>query len=262
VRRGLGYNEADVAVVTNISEDHLGCDGVSTLEELCHVKSLVVETVKPEGFAVLNAEDPMVARMAAKCPGQVIFFSATERKNRILCRHLAAGGRGVLVKEKMIVIADGGRQENLIDLSSIPITFGGAAGYNIANCLAATGALWGMDVDMEAIVGGLTSFDAMKDNPGRANLYDLGTYRVLLDYGHNIDGYRNVLNLVASFGPKRKVGVIGVPGDRKDSDIIEVGKICGRHLDIIYVKEVSIFSAIALAKGKLDVQPKIFNLRS
>ena len=120
VRRGLGYDAADVAVVTNISEDHLGSDGIETLEELCQVKSLVVETVCSGGWAVLNAADERVTAMANKCPGQVIFFSAAAEENKVFSRHLAAGGRGVMVKDKLICLVDGARKIPLLELEYYP----------------------------------------------------------------------------------------------------------------------------------------------
>lgn len=237
VRKGLGYTEADVAVVTNISSDHLGCDGINTLEELCHVKSLVVETVRPDGYAILNADDELVLAMAAKCPGQIIMFSLAAQGNRALAKHLAAGGRGVIVEDGAIVLVEGNRRDRLAELGSVPITFGGRARYNVANCLAAAGALWGMGMEKEDIAAGLCSFDARRHNPGRTNIYDLGTCRVILDYGHNYEGYRHVFDLMNSMVPQRKVGVVGVPGDRRDADIIAVGKLCGQQLDCIYIKE-------------------------
>lgn len=237
VRRGLGYSEAVVAVVTNIANDHLGCDGINTLEELCHVKALVVETVSEDGWAVLNADDDRAAAMADSCPGRVIYFSC-QPKNQILARHLAAGGRGVMLIEDKIYLAKGKNAEVLSDISSLPITFAGAARYNVANCLAAAGALWAMGVDKEDIISGMREFDGA-DNPGRANQYDFGSYKLLLDYGHNYAGYQSVLGLIDALKPARKVAVIGMPGDRSDEDIIETGRLCGSRLDMIYVKEDS-----------------------
>lgn len=236
-RRGLGYQESDVGVVTNIAADHLGSDGIDTIEDLCHVKSLVVETVREDGFAVLNGDDPLAAAMAPRCPGHVAYFSLRPRENSILLRHLAAGGKGVYVEGNTIVLAEGARRHRLLDVTQIPITFQGHAQYNVANCLAATAALWVLGIDQTDIAAGLKDFDS-SCNPGRANLYHLGAgVKVLLDYGHNLDGYRSTLALVDHLGKGRKVGVIGVPGDRKDDDAVEVGKICGRVFDVLYVKE-------------------------
>lgn len=236
VRKGLGYTEADVAVVTNISEDHLGCDGIMTLDELSNVKSLVAETVSPKGHAVLNADDERVRAMAAKCPGQIIYFSLEAEKNQEFLRHLAAGGKGVMVQGREIVLAQGSKGEELLSLDSIPITLGGAALYNVSNCLAAAAALWAMGLSSEAIGAGLRDFN-MGHNPGRANLYDLGLFQVLFDYGHNKAGYSSALAMMTALRPRRKVGVIGVPGDRRDADILAVGKLCAQHLDFIYIKE-------------------------
>jgi len=238
VRRGLGYEEADVAVVTNISEDHLGSDGINSLEELAHVKSLVVEVVRSDGYAVLNADDERVAAMAQGCPGQIIFFSLEGGNNHLFLRHLAVGGRGVMVEHKKILLVEGRKTHVLTELEHVPITIAGAARYNVANCLAAVGALWGAGLSQEDIIAGITDFDS-ESNPGRTNLYDFGDYKVLLDYGHNYAGYANVFELVSALKPQRRVGVVGVPGDRKDSDIIKVGKLSGQNLDLIYIKEDS-----------------------
>jgi cyanophycin synthetase len=236
VRRGLGYTEAAVAVITNIANDHLGSDGIDSLEELCHVKALVAETVSEDGFAVLNADDDRVAALAERCPGRIIYFSC-QQENKILARHLAAGGRGVMLIEDKIYLAQGKKAEVLSDTASLPITFGGAARYNVANCLAAAGALWALDVDKEEIAAGMREFDGNSENPGRANHYDFGSFKLLLDYGHNYAGFKAVLELVDALQPARKVGVIGMPGDRTDSDIIQSGRLCGSRFDMLYVKE-------------------------
>lgn len=235
VRRGLGYTDATVAVVTNIANDHLGCDGIKTLDELCHVKSLVVETVSENGFAVLNAEDERVVAMAEGCPGRVIYFSCCP-DNKTLARHLAAGGRGVMLMDDKMYLVTGNKPLVLTDIASLPITFGGAARHNVANCLAAAGALWALDMQPEDIASGLKEF-SWRDNPGRGNHYDFGTFQVLLDYGHNFAGFKSILDLIDALQPARKVGVIGMPGDRCDEDVIQAGSLCGKSFDVIYVKE-------------------------
>lgn len=261
VRRGLGYAESKVAVVTNIANDHLGSDGINTLEELCHVKSIVVETVSENGFAVLNAEDDRVVAMAEGCPGKVIYFSRLA-ENKTLARHLAAGGRGVMLIDDKIYLVTGNKSVVLTDITSLPITFAGAARHNVANCMAAAGALWALETDPEDIVSGLREFD-WRDNPGRGNHYDFGTFQVLLDYGHNYAGFMSVLELVNALQPARKVGVIGMPGDRSDEDIIQAGGLCAEGFDVIYVKEDKDLRgkkpgevATLLAQGVNNSQPK------
>lgn len=236
VRRGLGYAEAAVAVVTNIAADHLGCDGINTLEQLCHVKSLVVETVAQDGFAILNADDLLVAAMAAACPGRIIYYSS-QSNNKTLARHLAAGGRGLLVKDKRIYLAEGEKASPLAEITSLPIAFGGAALHNVANCLAAAGALWAMGLGNEDIAAAVNEFTGNEHNPGRGNHYDFGDFQLLLDYGHNYAGFQAVIEFIRLLSPTRTVGVIGMPGDRRDEDIIQSGQLCGAHLDCIYIKE-------------------------
>ncbi|MTI96337.1 MAG: cyanophycin synthetase, partial [Firmicutes bacterium] len=234
VRRGLGYSVADVGVVTNIAADHLGLDGIETLEDLAHVKSLVVETVSSKGYAVLNADDGRVLAMAERCPGKVILYSRSPNKEFL--RHLSEGGRGVTVQHNAIYFLEGESRVQVAALAEIEITFNGRAGYNVENCLAAAGALWGLDVSPSDIARGLTSFDSKVHNPGRANLYTFGDVRVLIDYGHNPEGYQQILNLARGLDAKQLIGVVGVPGDRRDEDIKTVGGICGQF-DKVYVKE-------------------------
>lgn len=250
-----------MAVVTNIANDHLGCDGINTLDELCHVKSLVVEMVSENGFAVLNAEDERVVAMAEGCPGKVIYFSCC-RDNKTLARHLAAGGRGVMLMDDKMYLVTGNKSLALTDIASLPITFAGAARHNVANCLAAAGALWALEVEPEEIASGLKEF-SWQDNPGRGNHYDFGTFQVLLDYGHNVAGFKSMLDLVDALQPLRKVGIIGMPGDRCDEDVIQAGSLCGRGFDVIYVKEDKDLRgrkpgevAALLAKGISSVQSK------
>lgn len=236
VRRGLGYGEANVAVVTNIANDHLGCDGIETLAELAHVKALVVETVSIKGFAILSADDEAVVSLAKRCPGQIIFFSCRER-NKTLARHLAMGGRGVMVQGGKITFIEGSKAEQVVPVASVPITMAGAAEYNTANCLAAAGALWALGADLATIAKGFAEFKGNTDNPGRGNIYDCGSYRILVDYGHNYAGYEAVLKLMARLKPARKVGIVGMPGDRLDRDILATGVLCGQGFDKIYIKE-------------------------
>lgn len=236
VRRGLAYAEAAVGVVTNVANDHLGSDGIETLAELSLVKALVIETVSEDGFGILNADDPLVVKMAKRCPGKIIYFSC-QPDNPVLARHLAAGGRGVMLIRDVIYLAEGKKAEALMNVTSLPITFAGTAKYNVANCLAATGALWAIGVEKRDIVAGMEDFTPIRDNPGRANHYDFGSFNLLLDYGHNYAGYQSVLKLLEAQKPARKVGVIGIPGDRTDNDIIALGSLSGTGFDKIYVKE-------------------------
>ncbi|MGI6686163.1 MAG: cyanophycin synthetase [Bacillota bacterium] len=237
VRKGLGYDLADVGVIINISDDHRGQDGVDTLEELAFVKSLVVEAIKPEGYAVLNADDPMTPFFLERIRGKVIYFSQNAR-NPMVENHVRNGGRAVTVDNLVMFIHENGKKYPIINIKEIPITFDGMARCNVENSLAAVAALRGLNVPENIIAMGLMSFRPdVETNPGRFNIFDLGDCRVMLDYGHNISGYLSVFELIEGLGAKRLVGIIGMPGDRLDENIKETGRISAPVFDQIYIKE-------------------------
>ena len=229
LRSGLGYDLADVGVITNIADDHLGLQGVNTLEELAYVKSLVAEAVKDEGYAVLNAEDPMTAYIMSRVRSNIILFAKSSET--FIDRF--AKYRKVYVSGGAIVIDDG-KIAPVIDLKDIPITKNGEIKCNVENCLAAVAALSGLNVPLKAIAQGLSSFT---HNAGRFEVFNMNGYSILLDYGHNLPGYEAVINALPSFQPKRIIGIIGMPGDRQNSAIQAVGALCAKHFQKIYIKE-------------------------
>jgi len=237
VRKGLGYDLADVGVITNISEDHIGIDGINTLEELAFVKSLVIEAVKPNGYAVLNADDRFVSYFMERAKSEIILFSRNSM-NPVLKKHIEAGKKAVYVENNVVCILDGKNEVPLINVGEIPITYGGIVECNIENSLAAVSALYALGVDPELIRRGLETFKPdMEHNPGRFNIIDMGDFKVMLDYGHNPAGYREVMKYVEKVECKRLVGVIGMPGDRDNSSIYKVGEISGRYFSRVYIKE-------------------------
>lgn len=237
VRRGLGYDLADVGVVVNITDDHRGQDGINTLEELAFVKSLVVEAIKPGGYGVLNADDPMTGYLAGRVRKKIIYFSQTAG-NTLIESHIKNGGRAVAVEDQIIYLYKDGIKIPVIPLKEIPITFGGIARCNIENSLAVTAALCAFNISESIIAMGLMSFRPDAEvNPGRFNIFDLGDCRVMLDYGHNTGGYHSVFQLIRNMGAERLVGIIGMPGDRLDENIKEAGKISGGVFSQIYIRE-------------------------
>jgi len=237
VRKGLGYDLADVGVITNIAEDHIGVDGINTLEELAFVKSLVVEAVKPEGYAVLNADDRFVDYFADRAKGDIILFSRS-RANPVLLNHIKAGKKAIYTDNGIIYIFNGKNAVPFMHVGEIPITFGGIVECNIENSLAAVSALYALNINLDVIKNGLAAFKPDREfNPGRFNIIDMGSFKVMLDYSHNPAGYREVVKFVEKVEAKRLVGVIGVPGDRDNSSIYKVGEISGRHFEKIYIKE-------------------------
>jgi cyanophycin synthetase len=160
LHEGLAFDRCDVAVVTNIREaDHLDRRGIDTLEDLARVHRTLVESLAADGFAVLNAADPLVAAMAAHCPGRVVFF-ARDAAHPVLTAHCNLGGRAVFVRSGAIVFGEGEREEVLASLENAPLTHGGHAAFQIENVLAACAAVWSLALPLDAIRAGLAVVQA------------------------------------------------------------------------------------------------------
>ncbi|AOY76049.1 cyanophycin synthetase [Clostridium formicaceticum] len=237
VNKGLGYDLADIGVITNIGDDHLGIDGINTLEEMADVKSLVVEAVKKDGYAVLNAEDNYTNRVLERVKCNIIYF-AKDPSNECLQTHMKNGGKAVYLKDKTIYIFDGKKEMEVIEVEKIPATFGGVLEHNIENGMAAIAAAHAYNIDIKIINVALSQFytDTI-NNPGRFNVFDVKNFKVIIDYGHNIDGYNKVLEALNKIKSTRLIGVVGVPGDRTDINILKVGEVSGKYFDYAYIKE-------------------------
>ena len=235
LREGLGFDRCDVAVVTNIgSGDHLGLSYISTVEDLSVVKRVIVQNVKPEtGYAVLNAADPMVARMAGACPGKVIFF-ACDRNHPVMAMHRAKGKRIVYLDGDAIVALEGSFSER-IPLAEIPVTANGAIGFQIENAMAALAACWALALPWEVIRQGLADFvNDATSAPGRFNLFDYRGATLIADYGHNPDAIQALVNAIEKLpaGPdSHRTVVISGAGDRRDEDIRQQTEILGKAFD-------------------------------
>ena len=232
LRAGLGFDFCDVAVVTNIGEgDHLGLAYVDDLETLAKVKRAIVDVVLPTGYAVLNAADPLVAQMAAKCPGKVIFF-ARDPEQSVLAAHRQSGGRAIFVRDGSIVIADGAREELVISLDRVPLTHRGRIGFQVDNALAAIAAAWSLGVPMDVIRTRVESFAANLDqSPGRFNLLEIRGASVIIDYGHNSSALLAIVEAIEKLPHQKRTIVYSTAGDRRDCDIVRQGEIIGQNFD-------------------------------
>ena len=231
LREGLGFDRCEVAVVTNIgSGDHLGLNYITTVEDLAVLKRVVVQNVAPTGYAVLNAADAIVAKMAKACPGKVIFFAA-DRHQPLMATHRAQGKRTVFVDGAMLVAAEGSRVER-IALQGIPVTRGGTIGFQVENVMAAVAAAWAVNLSWDTIKSGLASFVTDSHNaPGRFNVMDYAGATVIVDYGHNPDAMQALVAAVNAMPAQRRSVVISGAGDRRDSDITGQTAILGAAFD-------------------------------
>ena len=235
IRRGLAYDLADVAVITNIREDHLGVDNINSMEELCYVKSLVAEAVKEDGYVIINADDTWSMKILDRVKAKKVFFAFN--KNEIIYKNNNEDIY-VYLENDNIIVQNKNKKYAICNVNDIPITLNGKLKFNIENILASVAALVAMKIDYCMIRNGITTYELnSKENAGRFNCYKVNGVDIVLDYGHNADGYTAVLTSLKKINNKKIYGVVGIPGDRLDEAAIEVGKLCSKLLDYVIVKE-------------------------
>ena len=237
LREGLAFDKCDVAVVTNVgSGDHLGLNYITTVDELAVLKRVIVQNVAAKGTAVLNATDPVVAAMAAKCKGAVTFF-ALDQYHPVMATHRAQGHAVVYVDKGQIVAAKGA-QKHYLNLSEIPMTLDGVIGFQVENVMASVAAVWALGLDWETVRAGLASFSSENDNAqGRFNIFNYKGATVIADYGHNPDAMAALVQAVQAMPASRRSVVISGPGDRRDEDIRQITQILGDAFDEVVMYE-------------------------
>ncbi|MCP2730327.1 cyanophycin synthetase [Limnofasciculus baicalensis] len=236
LRSGLAFESCDVGVILNVSPDHLGIGDIDTIEQLAHLKGVVAESVSPYGYAILNADDPLVSAMVEKVKGHVAFFSMNP-ENELLQNHIRQGGLAAVYENGYLSIIRGDWTLRIEEAVHLPVTMGGMAPFMIANALAASLAAFAQGVTIEAIRAGLTTFRAsVAQTPGRMNLFNLGHFHALVDYAHNVASYEALGSFVCNW-PGERVGIVGGPGDRRDEDFINLGKLAAKIFNRIIVKE-------------------------
>jgi cyanophycin synthetase len=237
LRSGLGFSRCDIAIITNIQEDHLGLSDIHTLDDLAKVKVTVAKSVKKDGWAVLNADDPYCVKIASELTCNVAFFSLDEENP--LLKKLAKEGKIVAVYENgFITIKKGDWKIRIERATLVPLTLGGKAKFMIANVLAATLAsyLWGFKTE-DISLALQTFIPSAAQTPGRMNIFEFKKFKVLIDFAHNPAGYLGIEDYLKSVVANKKIGIIAGVGDRRDEDIKECGKIAGRMFDHIIIRQ-------------------------
>lgn len=237
--RGLGYESNDVSVVTNVSEDHLGLHGVFTVEELARVKRVVAAVTKPEGFAVLNADDPLVLAMREGLRAR-LFLVSRHNDNPDVLAHVGSGGWALWVENGLVHFGHDDVREVLTNLNDIPITLGGKATHMLENALCAAAATLALGLDLDQVRTGLAAFrNRVDQNRGRLNVFDVGGVTVVVDFAHNPAGLDHLLDVgrgLAS-GKGSLIAVVGSAGDRPDDALTELGRLAGARADVVVVKD-------------------------
>jgi len=237
LRAGLGFHNCDMAIVTNIAADHLGLQGIDTLEQLARVKAVVPNAVLPTGYAILNADDDLTYKMREELECKIALFSMTEDNPRIK-EHCDKNGIACVYEHGYITILKGGWKIRVDKVSNVPITFGGKAEFNIQNALAAVLAAYLRDFKIEDIKLALETFvPSPVQTPGRMNMFQFKHFSVLIDYAHNAHGMQAIGKYLGKIDATSKVGIVAGVGDRRDEDTIQLGEEAARVFDEIIIRQ-------------------------
>lgn len=237
LRSGLGFSRCDIGIITNIQEDHLGISDINDLKDLSRVKAVVVNSVKEDGWAVLNAEDINCVEIAKDLDCKIAYFSMNEHCD-VVVNHCRTGGIAAIHENGYITIKKGDWKMRVEKATHVPLTLNGKAKFMIANVLAATLAsyLWGFKT--EDIKLSLATFiPSAAQTPGRMNIFNFKKFKVMIDFAHNPSGYLGIEDFLQSITSPHKVGIIAGVGDRRDSDIRDCAVIAARMFDHIIIRQ-------------------------
>ncbi len=238
LKSGLAFQNCDIAIVTNVTEDHLGLGGIETIQQMAKVKAILPETVFPHGFTILNADDDLVYEMRINLDCNVALFSMDENNPRIK-KHCSNGGFAAVYENGYISILKGTWKIRIEKVTDIPITFGGKAIHNIMNTLPAVLSTYlYRNIKIEDIRLALQTFvPSSTQTPGRLNLFQFKKFQFLIDFAHNPAGLKLLGDFISKLDGSPKVGIISGTGDRRDDDIRELGRISAGCFDEIIIRQ-------------------------
>ncbi|WP_297332820.1 cyanophycin synthetase [Flavobacterium sp.] len=237
LRSGIAFDQCDIGIITNIKEDHLGLNDIHNLEDLARVKSVVVHSVKKDGWAILNADDEHCLAIAEDLKCNVAYFTLEPESETV--KQLISNGKIIaFVENGYITVKKDGKDIRIANVHNVPLTHGGKIKFMVANTLASALAtyLWGFSV--KQISSALQTFTPGYElTPGRMNLFELRSYHVMVDYAHNPHGYEAIEDYIKNIGARKKIGIVSGIGDRRDEDIIECAFIAARMFDHIIIRQ-------------------------
>jgi cyanophycin synthetase len=236
LRSGLAFHECDAAVITNVAEDHLGLEDINTVQQLAKVKAVVAQSVKKDGYAILNADDDLVFAMRNELDCKVALFSLEDGNPRIR-QHCDRGGVAAVVSAGEVLLINGKEKISVASVADVPITFGGKCDFNIANTLGAVLAAYVQQFPLATIREALRTFiPSPQLTPGRMNIFDFRSFTVLVDYAHNPHGMRAVGKYIQKVPALKRIGIIAGVGDRRKEDLVALGEEAARIFDEIIVR--------------------------
>ncbi|HEX5588868.1 MAG TPA: Mur ligase family protein [Candidatus Limnocylindrales bacterium] len=244
VLKGIGYESNDASILTNVSSDHLDLQGIHTLPELTEVKATICRITRPDGWVILNADDPFVRGVARSVRAHVALFSLLGDRSAAVRRHLAAGGRAYLVRRGVIGEVEGDRWTPIVPVREVPITLVGLARHNVANALAAAAGARALGASIEEVATGMRDFRPISgESPGRLNIFRNGDRVAIVDFAHNEAGVSALLDVAEGIagGAGGRVTpitiIIGTAGDRPDDTLRGMGAIAAARAQRVVIKE-------------------------
>lgn len=236
LRAGLGFHNCDIAIVTNIAEDHLGLQDIDTIEQLTRVKAVVPASVLPSGYAILNADNKYTVSMAKECVCNIAYFSMDEN-NPLIKEHISKGGLAAIYENGYVTICKGTWKIRVEKAVNIPLTFGGRATYNIANVLPTLLAGFIRNFKVEDMRVALQTFiPGPVQTPGRMNIFRFKNFELMVDYAHNTAGFEAIGEMLGKIDAYH-VGVIAGVGDRRDEDTIALGRQAAKMFNEIVIRQ-------------------------
>ena len=234
IKRGLGYDRAKVAIITSLSEDHIGMGGINDLDELAKVKALTTKALDHDGVIIMKGEEKLL-RYIDKSKELYLFDI---EKTYVLAKHFSKKGRGFYLGGEHIRYFNGYYEQDLINIKNISFTHSGISYSNVKNLMAALGATMQIHKNIEDIINVVKELKCdLTTNPGRQNILDIKDFKVILDYGHNSEAFYEVFEIAKKLEPSRVTSIISAAGDRKDLYIKELGEISAKYSDYIIIRE-------------------------
>jgi UDP-N-acetylmuramyl tripeptide synthase len=230
---------ADGALITNIAADHLGDYGINTVSDMAEAKFIVRRALSADAPLILNADDPESVKLASSLSNRIVWIGL-DSTNPVLQKHRESQGSAAYLDDGWLVLEEQGASRKIVEVKEVPITFGGAARYNISNALGAMALCQVLGANDDALADGLKAFSGdADDNPGRGNLFEKDGIRIFLDFAHNEHGIRAIGETIKAFNARRHIVLMGQAGDRSDKDIGDlVRAVCELNPDQLLACEL------------------------
>lgn len=237
VRAGLGFDKCDISIVTNIHEDHIGLSDINTLEELANAKGIIVDVLKNDGIAICNAENEYAKMIGERCTKSIAWF-ALKYFNPHVKELVHNNERVCTLKDEQIILFDQGEEHVIAHVHDIPITFEGRVEFMVQNVMAASMACYYVGIKPKKIAKALkTFFPGVEQTPGRLNIFEFSDFKIMIDFAHNPDGFKGIRDFMATIESPYKIGIITGTGDRRDSDMKELGSLSAQMFDHIIISQ-------------------------